>query len=51
MHSFLDGHLHCFPILVIVNNATVNIGVHIAFQSSAFFSSDVYATMELLDHM
>ena len=37
MHSFVDGHLHCFPVLVIVNNAAVNIGVHIAFQSSAFF--------------
>ena len=29
IHSFLDGHLDCLHILVIVNNADVNVGVHI----------------------
>ena len=33
--SSIDGHLHYFPILDIVNNATVNIRVHISLRISA----------------
>ena len=35
-HSSVNGHLGCFNVLVIVNNATVNIGVHISFRIGVF---------------
>ena len=32
IHSFTDGHIGCFQHLAIINNAAMNIGVHIFFQ-------------------
>ena len=34
VHLSVNGHLGYFPILAIVNNAAVNIGLHISFQIS-----------------
>ena len=30
MHSSVDGHLDCFYVLVIVNSAAMNNGIHVS---------------------
>ena len=36
IHSSVNGHLGCFCVLAIVDNADVNIGVHVSLNQSFF---------------
>ena len=36
LYSSVDGHLGGFHVVAIINNATVNIGVHVSLQISVF---------------
>ena len=44
IHLSIDGHLGCFHVLAIVNSATMNFGVCVAF-------SGYMPIVGLLDHM
>ena len=46
-----SGHLGCFHNLAVVNNAAVNIGVHISVKFSVFIFFNKYVAVELTDHM
>ena len=42
IHSSVDEHLGCFPILTIINNSGMNIEVHVSFQISGFWFFQIY---------
>lgn len=37
IHSTADGHLGCFPVLAVVNNAAMSIAVHITFLKLTYY--------------
>ena len=43
IHSFVDGHLGCFPALTIVNRAAVDIAIHVSF-SIVVFSGYIFSS-------
>ena len=51
IHSYIDGHLGYFHILRIVNDAAVNIEVHISLSIRVLFSLGIYPEVKLLDLM
>ena len=50
IYLHIDGHLGCFHLLIIMNNATVNICVEI-FEYRSSFLLGIYVGMELQDLM
>lgn len=51
IHSFFDGHLGCFHVLSVVNNAFVNVSVQVSLWDPDFKSFQYIPKVEWLDDM
>ena len=52
IHSSIDGHLGCFHLLTIINNASVSMGGGVyLFKLVSSFSSAKHPGVKLLDYM
>ena len=51
IHLSANGHLGCFHVLAIVNNAAMNMGVQVCLLCSVSFSLDIYPEVKLWDNM
>ena len=49
IHSSVDGHLGCFHVLAIVNNAAMNSGIHVSF--SVLVSSGYMPRSEIVESL
>jgi len=51
IHLCIDEHLGCFRVLAAVNCASVNIWVHVSFQTRIVSFLDICPRVAPLDHM
>ena len=51
IHLSVDRYIGCFHILTIINNASMNIGVHVSFCINVFGLGVIYPGVEFLDYM